>query len=185
MARYACGFLGNSSHAALAAELVFEIDECELLRFDETNSALVAHALNGRKLLLLGDSLTRQHFMELLCTLTSHDNATGCVHDTPSWVPFTHPPLCGARECSHEPGEKALLSSDHCYRFWLHGANFSLCHEFVVQDLDAALRSATRKFRLSEHDVILANVGAHGTHSACTLHCMRALFSLSCVHCTW
>jgi len=56
-----------------------------------------------------------------------------------------------------------LLSSDHCYRFRLphDGSSFALCHEYVMQEIDDALRSATNKYRLTEHDVIVANVGAH------------------------
>ena len=161
MKRYSCGFLGNESQAQAVADVEFELNACKLLRLHE-NLALAAKVLRGRKLLLLGDSLTRQHFMELLCALSQGGNESLAVtHDKPQWVRFTHPSICGAVRCSHTPGEKALLSSDHCYRFRVGAANFSICHEYVVQNIDAALRGATRKFRLTVHDVIVANVGAH------------------------
>ena len=161
MARYACGVLGNKSHADAAAEMEFELEGCRLLRLRQ-NVARFAKVMDGRKLLLLGDSVTRQSFIELLCALSSSDNSSSEVtHDDPEWVPFTHPAICGAARCSHVPGEKALIANDHCYRFWMGAANFSICHEYVLQDIDGALRGATRKYHLTHHDVVLANVGAH------------------------
>ena len=120
--------------------------------------------MSGRKLVLIGDSLTRQHFMELLCTLWRH-SPEGTQHDTADWIPFTHPAICGASRCSHRPGAKALLSNSHCYRFTVPlpegDVRFAVCHEYVLQNLDNALRGATRKFGLTEHDIIVLNTGAH------------------------
>tara|TARA_B110001452_G_scaffold220161_1_gene192340 strand:+ start:527 stop:1291 length:765 start_codon:yes stop_codon:yes gene_type:complete len=140
MRRYSCSYLGNETHAAQAEKQDYVLPVCELLRLT-ANVARFARVMNRRKLLLIGDSLTRQHFVELLCAI-SQNAPEGTRHDEPVWQNYTNPSVCGARHCSHTPGDLALLAKDHAYTFWLpSGERFTICHEYTMQDVDTVRRA--------------------------------------------
>ena len=160
--RYSCGFLGNETQGA--AQPRFKPTGCRLRNFNR-NVALAAQVLAGRKLVLIGDCISRQHWMELLCALAVNP---GITHSAPAWQPLRGSTVCGQRRCSHVPGERVGLSEQPCYTFATPAAAerpLHVCFLFTARAPDAALLTATRKFRVTADDVILANVGAHGINA--------------------
>lgn len=140
-----CHHQGHAGKAQLAASYVFEPFNCELLPFD---SHEFVHALNGRRLVIAGDSLQRQLYISLGCL--THDLV---AHYHTEWS--SDYPCHAVKNCITEGPHGGFGKADLT---WRNGAGMQYKH---LANIHAFLNALEQESEFLETDVIIVNFGVH------------------------
>jgi hypothetical protein len=163
--KYSCAHQHQSDKARASIQFVRDIlngsASCSL---DPFNGEAFVRLLQGRTLVFFGDSLSRQHFISTACLLYSSKNVKlekdGIIWSS-KWV------CHGARNCISSGRHSGFL--DGCVSFAVGDSACNVCFEEHkdASDIRQELEKIKMKHNLSSHhDIVLANLGVHGSQIA-------------------